>query len=266
MSIVDPCVTTARCWGEARGAPKGDMTMPRNKDFKRLVRARMRKTGEAYTAARAQIIRKPTTRVRSTAAAAIAPLAPAAAPRPNEFAALAGMSDAALKEKTGCTWERWVHALDHHGAAQMSHRDIAALVGTKYKVGSWWSQTVAVGYERIRGLRARGQQRNGKWEMTRSRTFNVPVTTLFEAWTDASVRRRWLNGTDVRVRTATAPKSMRLDWTDGSIIAVGFAAKGKSKSAVAVAHTKVPDRETVDRLKRFWTERFDALGAELTGR
>jgi len=27
----------------------------------------------------------------------------------------------------------------------MSHRDIAALVSTKFKVGSWWAQTVAVG-------------------------------------------------------------------------------------------------------------------------
>ena len=33
--------------------------MPRQKDLKRLVRTRMRKTGEAYTAARAQILRNP---------------------------------------------------------------------------------------------------------------------------------------------------------------------------------------------------------------
>ena len=30
--------------------------MPVNKDFKRLVRARMRKTGESYTAARARLL------------------------------------------------------------------------------------------------------------------------------------------------------------------------------------------------------------------
>src|SRR5207247_2767657 len=33
-------------------------TMPTNKDFKRLVRARMQKTGEAYTAARAHLLQK----------------------------------------------------------------------------------------------------------------------------------------------------------------------------------------------------------------
>ena len=37
--------------------------MPRNKDLKRLVRARMQKTGEAYTAARAQIVAKPRSRI-----------------------------------------------------------------------------------------------------------------------------------------------------------------------------------------------------------
>src|SRR3954467_11720027 len=36
-------------------------TMPKQKDLKRLVRARMQKTGEAYTAARAQVLRKPRT-------------------------------------------------------------------------------------------------------------------------------------------------------------------------------------------------------------
>jgi hypothetical protein len=176
------------------------------------------------------------------------------------------MRDEALKEKTGCTWQRWVHALDALGAERMSHRDIATLVNEKYKIDGWWSQTVAVGYERIKGLRARGQRRNGTYEMTKSRTFNVPVTALFDAWANATVRRRWLNGANVKVRTATAPKSMRLDWTDGGIIAVGFVAKGQSKSAVAVAHTKLPDRATADRLKAYWSERLDTLGAVLAER
>ena len=59
------------------------MTIQR--DFKRLVRARMHKTGESYTAARLQILNK--TR----------PNRQPAAPSPAEYAALAGMSDAAIK-------------------------------------------------------------------------------------------------------------------------------------------------------------------------
>ena len=57
---------------------------------------------------------------------------------------------------------------------------------------------------------------------------------------------------------------MRIGWSDGSIIAVGFYAKGASKSSVAVSHAKLPDRDTAERLKQYWTERLDALGDSLS--
>ena len=49
-----------------------------------------------------------------------------------------------------------------------------------------------------------------------------------------------------------------------SIVAVGFWTKGPSKSAVSVQHTKLPDGATATRLKRYWSERLDALGEVLT--
>jgi len=125
---------------------------------------------------------------------------------------------------------------------------------------------VTVGYERIKGIRARGQRRDGSYEASKSRTFDVPVTRLFNAWAKAPVRRRWLDGASLKVRTATAPKSMRLDWPDGGIIAVWFEPKGKSKSVVALAHTKLPDKPTADRLKKYWSDRLDALGEVLSER
>jgi hypothetical protein len=218
------------------------MTMTENKDLKRIVRARMTKTGESYTAARAHI---------------------AKTPRPIDYAKLAGMSSAVIQEKTGCTWEKWVKSLDYHGAEKMSHRDIAKLVSEKYKVPSWWTQTVTVGYERIKGLRARGQRRDGTFEASKSRTFNVPVQTLYDAWADARMRKRWLDGAEIKIRTATSPKSLRITWSDGNIIAVGFYPKGPDKSSVAVQHPKLPDRATADSLKKYWSERLDDLGRVL---
>jgi uncharacterized protein YndB with AHSA1/START domain len=226
--------------------------MPRNKDLKRLVRARMKKTGEAYTAARAQIAAgsrtSKTTATRS--------------PDSSDFAGLAGMSDASIKAKTGRTWEEWSRALDADGAKEKSHPEITAIVSKKYGVGDWWTQTVAVGYERIKGLRARGQRRDGMFEATKSRTYEVPVKKLYDAWANPKARKRWLD-VAVKVRTATAPKSIRLDWPDGSIIAVGFTPKGKSKSFVALSHPKLPDRDSADRAKEYWAERLDALGEVL---
>ena len=67
--------------------------MPRQKDLNRLVRARMNKTGEAYTAARANVVKNKRS-VRSENSGWVAEADRAAAPRPSEYAHLAGMSDA----------------------------------------------------------------------------------------------------------------------------------------------------------------------------
>src|SRR5204863_9765178 len=143
--------------------------MPIKKDFKRVVRDRMKKTGESYTTARAQLLRN---KAPSTPNEQAAPTQRRGAPSTatvTDYAKLAGMSDASVKKATGCTWERWVKALDKMGAKEKPHRDIAAMVAS-FGTPNWWTQTVAVGYERIRGLRAKGQVRSGAYQTTKSRT------------------------------------------------------------------------------------------------
>jgi hypothetical protein len=226
--------------------------MTTDKDLKRLVRARMKKTGEAYTTARAQVTR------RKPAAPA-----PSATHTPGDYATLAGISEAAIRKNTGCGWERWVKTLDHHGASAMSHREIAELVRTKYGTGDWWTQYVTVGYERIKGLRERGQRRDGTYEVNKSRTISVPVKKLFDACSDASARHKWLGEPGVTVRTATSPKSMRLSWHDGTAVVLGFTPKGESKSSVSVQHMKIPAKAAAEQLKTYWSAKLDALAALL---
>jgi hypothetical protein len=221
--------------------------MPTDKDFKRLVRGRMQKTGESYTTARAHLRKeKP---------------APAAAPtpRPSDYARLGGKTDAILKEKTGCTWERWVKALDNAKAYTWPHREIAKYVSEKYKIPGWWAQTVTVGYERIKGLRAVGQRRDGSFEANKSKTVPVPLERLYRAFHDPRSRSRWLPGVDLRVRTATPEKSMRITWPDRTLVVVGFTRKGPHKSQVALQHEKLPDRASATRMKQYWSERLSAL-------
>lgn len=230
--------------------------MPTDKDFKRLVRARMSKTGEAYTTARSRLLQKPHPR-RS------APPAPTPTAPPPDYAALAGMSDAALEAKTGCTWERWVRALDHVGAHEWSHRDIAAYLRDKYQVPSWWTQMVTVGYERIKGLREVGQRRGGGYEANKSKVFAVPLARLYRACHDARSRRRWLGDVRLTVRTATAEKTMRVAWADGTAVDLYFVGKGAAKSQLAVQHRKLPDKEAAERMKAWWGERMAALATLL---
>ena len=231
--------------------------MPANKDFKRLVRTRMRKTGESYTAARMQLLNRKQSAIRAK------PAAPPAAVLKTDYARLAGMSDDAVKAKTGCTWERWVAALDYHGADAWSHRAIADFVHEKYKVPDWWTQMVTVGYERIKGLRERGQRRGGGYEATKSKVFAVPLGRLYRAFADKRTRSRWLPGVDLAVRAATANKSMRITWTDGTSVELWFMTKGSAKAQVQIEHRKLADKAGAARMKQYWTERLAVLEGQM---
>jgi len=221
--------------------------MTRQKDLKRIVRARMSKTGESYTTARARLLEK--TR-------------PAPAPTARDLAR-AGMSDDAVRAKTGRTWREWVDVLDAIGALEMRHADIARHLRAEHGLPSWWSQTVTVGYERIRGLRDVGQRRGGTYDVHRSRTLPVPLARLYRAFSSRAVRARWIGGAAPVVRTSRVAKSMRMTWPDGTDVQVVFTAKGPAKSQVAIQHGRLPGKSAAERVRAEWGARLDALAASL---
>ncbi|MEP6767198.1 MAG: SRPBCC domain-containing protein [Acidobacteriota bacterium] len=210
--------------------------MPKQKDLKRLIRTRMKKTGEAYTAARLHVVRKP-------------------AP---DYAAVAGLSDASVTKATGLTWTQWVSLLDREKSAEKPHREIARYVSS-LGTPSWWTQMVTVGYERIRGLREKGQRRGGAHEAGKSRTFNVPVSTLFDAFANARQRRKWLP-VKIAIRSVTPQKRLRITWEDDTVVVLEFLSKGIAKSVVALGHQKLPSKSAADAMKKTWSEHLDRLG------
>ncbi len=221
--------------------------MTANRNFKKLVRARMEKTGESYTAARARLFARRTTRPRR----------PAPVLLPPDYEKIAGLSDKVLKEKTGCPWERWVRTLDRQKAYEWDHARIATWINEKFKVDGWWAQMTTVGYERLKGLRARGQRRGGTWGADKSKTVNAPIEAVFKAFTDARRRAKWLP--DAALRTSQPHKSVRLGMSDGTIAAVFLTAKGPRKTAVGVGNDGLPSKSAADEKKAFWSERLNAL-------
>jgi uncharacterized protein YndB with AHSA1/START domain len=211
--------------------------MTAHKSFKRLVRSRMEKTGESYTAARAQLL---------------------AADEPKPRLAT---SDEAIRSRTGRGWEEWFDLLDEWGAADRTHREIARWVAEQQGIHplAWNAQAVAGSYERARGLRAVGEHPDG-FTITASKTVAVPVDRLYEAFVDASLRERWLPDGELRERTALKPRSVRFDWGDGDTrVHVTFAPKGDAKSLAALQHVRLADAEEAERMKAFWRERVAGL-------
>lgn len=213
--------------------------MTRQRSFKRLVRSRMEKTGESYTAAR-----------RSLLAAG----EPKATTGP-----MLTVSDEVIRRRTGRGWEEWFDLLDNFGAVERPHSEIARWLASEHGIDGWSSQSVTVSYERARALRAVGERPDG-FSVTASRTVAVPVDRLYHAFVDESVRERWLPDGDLRERTASKPKSARFDWGDGETrVIVGFIPKGEAKSTVALEHARLADGEEAERMRAYWRDRVAAL-------
>jgi uncharacterized protein YndB with AHSA1/START domain len=217
--------------------------MTRHRSFKRLVRSRMEKTGESYTAARAVL------------------LAGAEASPGRQEPPLA-TSDEAIRERTGRGWEEWFDQLDDWGAADLAHREIARRVASELGIEplAWNAQAITVSYERARGLRAVGERSNGAFAVSVQRTVAAPVDRLFDAFVDESLRREWLPEDELTERTATKPRSARFDWGDGDTrVNVTFDRKGQGSGTVTVEHARLADAAEAERFKALWRGRRTAL-------
>jgi uncharacterized protein YndB with AHSA1/START domain len=220
--------------------------MTRQKSFKRLVRSRMEKTGESYTAARAVLLSTPEK------------------PKAAEKGVLA-TSDESIRQRTGRGWEEWFDLLDEWGAAERTHREIAIWVADQQGVVplAWNAQAVAGSYERARGGRAVGEHPDG-FRVSATKTVAAPVDRLFDAFVDASKRKRWLPNGELRKRSATKPKSAHFDWgDDGTRVHVTFTARDEAKSTATLSHERLSGADERDRMKAYWRDRTAALKQEL---
>ena len=92
-----------------------------------------------------------------------------------------GLSDDAMLAATGRHPEAWFTLLDDAGAVGWKHTDIAGWLSAEQGVADWWCQSITVRYEQARGLRLPGQQADG--------TFSVSATKTVDGELGASYRR-----------------------------------------------------------------------------
>lgn len=219
--------------------------MTKQSSFKRYVRARMQKTGESYTTARAAM------------------LAGKEANQPATAGPVMQVADQTIRDRTGRGWEEWLDLLDEWGAGERDHAEIAAWLEREHGIAQWYGQAVTVGYERARGGREVGEHADG-FAITASKTVGVPVERLYDAVVDEVERTAWLEGRELVERTATKPKSARFDWPEGSSrVNAFFDPKGEAKSRVVIEHERLPSAEDASRLKAWWRQRVTELKSQL---
>jgi len=162
-----------------------------------------------------------------------------------------GISDTAVKARTGKDWAAWFATLDRAGAAQLPHREIAQILARRHRVPGWWSQMVSVEYERSRGLRARHQTASG-YSVAISRTLQTRLPQLYAVTTKAGERRKWFPAGAFEPSSRTRNKYFRGRWKQGARLEIGFYARQPGKSQIAVQVSRLAKKSDVEPVRRSW--------------
>lgn len=245
--------------------------MTQAKKLKRAIRARSRKTGESYTAARRHLV-KDAPRAGTPKAAATPAPRPVKSPRGQ-------VTDAVALGRTGHGLAHWFAVLDAFGAAAKGHTAAARHLYDDHGVPGWYSQGITVAYERERGLRAMNQTCTGMFEVSVSRTVPASVVEAAEAIGNAARRRVWLRGADRALAaalnaafTGDKPRGVRIKnpknanlryrW-DETAVEISILAKPNGGCSVVASSTKLRDGEQVEQRRTQWKPVLDALKAYL---
>ncbi len=229
--------------------------MTQHRSFKALVRARMSRTGESYTGARAQLL-------------GTGPEPAEAGPdRTRRAVPVLATTDERIRERTGRGWEEWFDLLDEAGMRERPHREIARWLARAEDLDplAWKVQAVVGSYERARGGREVGQHPDG-FRVTVTRTVAASDERVFAAFVEDAFRRRWLPDLGLIPRTATPPRRAHYDVVDGGgRLHVSIGATDDGRSVVVVEHARLDDAVAAAAARGAWRQRLTRLGTLLQG-
>lgn len=191
------------------------------------------------------------------------------------------ISNDAVLEATNRTWSEWFEWLDEHGAKDMTHKEIVALLASDGAVeAGWWRQSVSVEYEKHAGLREEGSTPDGGFQvgvrktlpLDHQQTWDLLITgpggkLIFDAETGAPTepgqRIMAEDGHEYELRTIKEGERMRLRRIDpetgkATIVQI-YVEPGKTGTSVGFHHEGLDDGEHREEMRAHWKRIADKL-------
>ena len=172
------------------------------------------------------------------------------------------ISDEKVTAATGRGWMGWFVILNKANAGALAHKQIATVLYDKGCPG-WWSQMIAVEFERLRGGRAKNERPDG-YSVSITKVMPVGLGELFAAATDAKSRAKWFPKGAFEETSKTKNKYWRGTWKKDARLEVGFYSKGAGKSQIALQVNRLASADAVEKERAAWKKAFDALGGILS--
>lgn len=192
-----------------------------------------------------------------------------------------GISDDAVRVATGRTPGEWEALLDARGAADLSHKQIVALLAELGVERGWWRQMLTVDYERRKGKRAVGQTAATGFEIGARRTLPIPPDEAWQLLTSPDGVRAWLgaapslkwekgekytleDGSSGEVRVFNPGSHLRMTWQPegwprASTLQVRAMPSGQGKTVISFHQEHLPGAAERDERRQFFAAALDAL-------
>jgi Domain of unknown function (DUF4287) len=169
------------------------------------------------------------------------------------------ISDEAVLKSTGKTWKEWFVILNKAGAKKMEHKEIAQWLKDNHIKSGWWSQMVTVQYEQDVKGRKKHEKPEG-YQISKSMTLSFPVSKVYTAVNNLSIRNNWLKDSDFKITTANKNKAIRGKWIDGKTnIEFQFYQKDNNKTQIVVQQSKIITANQAEKMKKYWSKNFTNL-------
>jgi len=173
------------------------------------------------------------------------------------------ISEEKVKAATGKGWMGWFIILNNAEASTKPHKEIAQLLYDKGCPG-WWSQMIAVEYERARGGRKKNEREGGTFSVNVTKVMPVGLSKLFAAATSEKTRKDWFPTGAFEETSKTRDKYWRGKWKKDRRLEFGFYAKGEGKSQIALEIGKLPTEADVEKERAAWKKAMEKLSSLLT--
>ena len=163
-----------------------------------------------------------------------------------------------VKAATGRGWMGWFVILNRANASTMKHAQIAQLLSDKGCPG-WWSQMIAVEFERARGGRKVNEREGGTFSVNVTKVMPVALPKLFAAATSEKSRKDWFPPGAFEETSKTKDKYWRGKWKKDRRLEFGFYAKGEGKASIALEIRQLPSAADVEKERAAWKKAFAKL-------
>ncbi|WP_345374859.1 hypothetical protein [Frondihabitans cladoniiphilus] len=145
----------------------------------------------------------------------------------------------------------WFEILDAEAATRLSHDQIVGLLVDVYEAPEWGAQSVAVRYAQERGMRLPGQQPDGTFSVSASRSIPGSQSALLDV---AIAQGAALTGLEPDA-VHRLPERTTAEWTlaNGELLVASVGQPASGQCAVSLVQSRIRLPELVARLRETLT-------------